>query len=65
MKKIIYTLLLILALTSNLFAAGSSGDSDSGSVTKASNYTKAKNLIKWNPEINLEDGINSLINSIK
>jgi tetratricopeptide (TPR) repeat protein len=46
MKKIIYTLLLILALTSNLFAAGSSGDSDSGSVTKASNYTKAKNLIK-------------------
>ena len=46
MKKLTYTLLLILALTSNLFAAGSSGDSDSGSVAKASNYTKAKNLIK-------------------
>ena len=46
MKKLIYTLLLILALTNNLFAAGSSGDSDGGSVAKISNYTKAKNLIK-------------------
>jgi tetratricopeptide (TPR) repeat protein len=46
MKKLIYTLLLILALTNNSFAAGSSGDNDGGSVAKISNYTKAKNLIK-------------------
>ena len=46
MKKLIYTLLLILALTNNSFSAGSSGNNDGGSVTKLSNYTKAKNLIK-------------------
>jgi len=43
MKKLIYTLLIIIALTNNLFAAGSSSDSDS--TPKASDYTKAKNLI--------------------
>jgi tetratricopeptide (TPR) repeat protein len=43
MKKLIYTLLLIIALTNNSFAAGSSSDSDS--TPKASDYTKAKNLI--------------------
>ena len=46
MKKLIYTLLLILAITNNSFAAGSSGDNDGGSVAKVSNYAKAKNLIK-------------------
>ena len=44
MKKLIYTLLIIIALTNNLFAAGSSSDSDS--TPKASDYTKAKNLVK-------------------
>ena len=43
MKKLIYTLLIIIALTNNSFAAGSSSDSDS--TPKASDYTKAKNLI--------------------
>ena len=44
MKKIIYTLLIIVALTSNSFSAGTSSDNDSSS--KVSDYTKAKNLIK-------------------
>ena len=43
MKKLIYTLLIIIALTNNSFSAGSSSDSDS--TPKASDYTKAKNLI--------------------
>ena len=42
MKKIIYTLLIILALTNNSFSAGSSNDT----TPKVSDYTKAKNLIK-------------------
>ena len=42
MKKIIYTLLIIIALTNNSFSAGTSSDSSDSS----SNYTKAKNLIK-------------------
>ena len=42
MKKLIYTLLIIVALNNNLFSAGTSSDSSDGS----SNYTKAKNLIK-------------------
>jgi len=46
MKKLIYTLLIIIALTNNSFSAGSSGDSDGKSAAKLSNYTKAKNLIK-------------------
>ena len=44
MSKLIYTLLIIIALTSNLFSAGTS--SDSGSTSKVTNYTKAKSLIK-------------------
>jgi len=44
MKKIIYTLLIIIALTNNSFSAGDS--SNSGSAEKVSKYTKAKNLIK-------------------
>ena len=44
MKKLIYTLLIIIALTNNSFAAGSSSDSDS--TPKVSDYAKAKNLIK-------------------
>ena len=44
MKKIIYTLLIIIAFTNNSFSAGSSSDNDSAS--KVSDYTKAKNLIK-------------------
>ena len=44
MKRIIYTLLIIIALTNNSFSAGSSSDNDSAS--KVSDYTKAKNLIK-------------------
>ena len=44
MKKLIYTLLIIIALTNNSFSAGSSSDNDS--TPKVSNYTKAKNLIK-------------------
>ena len=42
MKKLIYTLLVIIALTNNSFSAGTSSDSSGGS----SDYTKAKNLIK-------------------
>ncbi|MDA7768079.1 hypothetical protein N8897_02700, partial [Candidatus Pelagibacter sp.] len=42
MKKLIYTLLIIIALTNNSFSAGTASDSSNGS----SNYTKAKNLIK-------------------
>jgi len=42
MKKLIYTLLIIIALTNNSFSAGTSNDSSDGS----SDYTKAKNLIK-------------------
>ena len=44
MNKLIYTLLIIIALTNNAFSAGSSSDSDS--APKVSDYTKAKNLIK-------------------
>jgi len=43
MKKLIYTLLIIIALTNNSFSAGSSIDNDS--TPKVSDYTKAKNLI--------------------
>jgi len=42
MKKLIYTLLIIIALTNNSFSAGTSSDSSDGS----SSYTKAYNLIK-------------------
>jgi tetratricopeptide (TPR) repeat protein len=42
MKKFIFTLLVIIALTNNSFSAGTSSDSSDGS----SNYTKAKNLIE-------------------
>ena len=42
MKKLIYTLIIIIALTNNSFSAGTSSDSSDGS----SDYTKAKNLIK-------------------
>ena len=42
MKKTIYTLLLIIALTNNSFSAGSANDSPDSS----SSYTKAYNLIK-------------------
>ena len=44
MKKLIYTLLIIIALTNNSFSAGSSSDNDS--TPKMSYYTKAKNLVK-------------------
>jgi len=44
MKKLIYTLLIIIALTNNSFSAGSSSDNDS--TSKVSDYAKAKNLIK-------------------
>ena len=44
MKKLIYTLLIIMALTNNSFSAGSSSDNDS--TPKVSDYAKAKNLIK-------------------
>ena len=44
MKKLIYTLLIIIALTNNSFSAGSSSDNDS--TPKMSDYAKAKNLIK-------------------
>ena len=43
MKKLIYTLLIIVALTSNSFSAGTSSDNDSS--PKVSDYTKAKNLV--------------------
>ena len=42
MKKLIYTLLIIIALTNNSFSAGTSSDSS----VDSSDYTKAKNLIK-------------------
>ena len=42
MKKLIYTLLIVIALTNNSFSAGTSSDSSDGS----SSYTKAYNLIK-------------------
>jgi len=42
MKKFIYTLLIVIALTNNSFSAGTSSDSSDGS----SSYTKAYNLIK-------------------
>ena len=44
MKKLIYTLLMIVAFTSNSFSAGSS--SDSSSTAKVSDYSKAINLVK-------------------
>jgi len=44
MKKLICTLLIIIAFTNNSFSAGSSSDNDS--TPKISDYTKAKNLIK-------------------
>ena len=44
MKKLIYTLLIIIGLTNNSFSAGSSSDNDS--TSKGSDYAKAKNLIK-------------------
>ena len=44
MKKLIYTLLIIFALTNNSFSAGTSSDNDSS--PKVSDYTKAKNLVK-------------------
>ena len=46
MKKLIYTLLIIIALTSNSFSAGTSSSSDNDSSPKVSDYTKAKNLVK-------------------
>ena len=42
MKKIIYTLLIIVALTNNSFSAGTASNSSDGS----SSYKKAYNLIK-------------------
>ena len=42
MKKLIYTLIIIIAFTNTAFSAGTSSESSSGS----SNYTKASNLIK-------------------
>ena len=44
MKQLIYTLLIIIALTNNSFSAGTSSDNDSS--PKVSDYTKAKNLVK-------------------
>ena len=44
MKKLIYTFLIIIALTNNSFSAGSSDDNNS--TPKVSDYSKAKNLIK-------------------
>ena len=46
MKKLIYTLLIIIGLTNNSFSAGSGGDGDGNATAKVSDYTKAKNLIK-------------------
>ena len=54
MKQLIYTLLIIIALTNNSFSAGDSDSGSSGnsggderdSAPKLSNYAKAKNLIK-------------------
>ena len=42
MKKLFYTLLIIVVLTNNSFSAGSASDASDGS----SSYTKAYNLIK-------------------
>ena len=42
MKQLIYTLIILIALTNNSFSAGTSSDSSDGSL----DYTKAKNLIK-------------------
>mgnify|MGYP001376809344 CR=1 FL=1 len=42
MKKLIYTLLIIIVFTNNSFSAGTSSDTSDGS----SSYTKAYNLIK-------------------
>jgi len=42
MKKLIYSLLIIIALTNNSFSAGTTSNSTDGS----SSYTKAYNLIK-------------------
>ena len=42
MKKIIYTLLILVVLTNNSFSAGTTSDTSDGS----SSYTKAYNLIK-------------------
>jgi len=42
MKKLIYTLLIIITLTNNSFSAGTTSDSSDGS----SSYKKAYNLIK-------------------
>ena len=44
MKKLIYTLLMIVALTSNSFSAGTS--SDNNSSPKMSDYSKAKKIVK-------------------
>jgi tetratricopeptide (TPR) repeat protein len=44
MKKLVYTLLIIIAITNNSFSAGSS--SDNNSTAKISDYSKAKKLIK-------------------
>ena len=44
MKKLIYTLLIIIALTNNSFSAGTS--SDNNSSPKMSDYSKAKKLVK-------------------
>ena len=44
MKKLIYTLILTIALINNSFSAGSSNDSDR--ADEKSNYSKAYNLIK-------------------
>jgi len=44
MKKLVYTLLIIIAFTNNSFSAGTSSDNDSS--PKVSDYTKAKNLVK-------------------
>ena len=41
MKKLIYTLIIIIAFTNNSFSAGTSSNS-----ADSSNYTKAYNLIK-------------------
>ena len=43
MKKLIYTLLIIIVLTNNSFSAGN-GNDNTGSMTD--NYTKASKLIK-------------------
>ena len=45
MKKIIYFLIVTLALTNSVFSAGSS-DGGSEDNNKISNYTKAHNLVK-------------------